>query len=364
MIAPQLLAWWDKHGRNHLPWQKDRTAYRIWVSEIMLQQTRVETVMPYFQRFMVSFPDVEALAAAHEDDVLAIWAGLGYYSRAHNLLKAARIVVVQHGGEFPRDFDSLVALPGIGRSTAGAILALAHGQRRAILDGNARRVLARVHAIEGWPGKASINRTLWNLAETNTPSKRVRDYTQAIMDLGATVCLRRNPRCDACPLAESCRARKLGLTSEIPASKPRANRPLRRRSMLVVQRPDGAVLLRRRPPTGIWAGLWSLPTLEDEESAGDWCGRVLGCSPQSQAELTPVRHGFSHFELEIRPIHLPVNTSPAEIREGDEWRWHDGAQDLGMPAPIRRLVESLDVAQPIRGDEPDTSGREGVSPSP
>lgn len=343
MIAPLLLAWWDKHGRKHLPWQKNRTPYRVWVSEIMLQQTRVETVMPYFERFMASFPDVQALAAASDDDVMAIWAGLGYYSRAHNLLKAARIVDTQHDGELPRDFDSLVAMPGIGRSTAGAILALAHGQRRAILDGNARRVLARVHAVEGWPGKASTSRKLWNLAEANTPPERVRDYTQAIMDLGATVCLRRRPRCSECPLAGSCRARKHGLTAEIPASNPKTNRPLKRRSMLVVQRQDGAILLRRRPPAGIWAGLWSLPTLEDEESAGDWCGRVLGCSPQSQAELTPVRHGFSHFELEIRPIHLPVNTSPAEIREGDEWRWHDGAQDLGMPAPIRRLVESLEV---------------------
>ena len=344
MIAPQLLAWWDKHGRKHLPWQKDRTPYRIWVSEIMLQQTRVETVIPYFERFMASFPDVQALAAAGDDDVLASWAGLGYYSRAHNLLKAARIVVTQNDGELPRDFDSLVAMPGIGRSTAGAILALAHGQRRAILDGNARRVLARVHAVEGWPGKASTSRKLWNLAEANTPPERVRDYTQAIMDLGATVCLRRRPHCSSCPLAESCRARKRGLTDEIPASKPKADRPLKCRSMLVVQRPGGAILLRRRPPTGIWAGLWSLPTLEDEESAGDWCGRVLGCSPQSQAELTPVRHGFSHFELEIRPIHLQVSTPNAEIREADQWRWHDGAQDLGMPAPIRRLVESMTVA--------------------
>ena len=343
MIAPQLLAWWDKHGRRHLPWQKARTPYRIWVSEIMLQQTRVETVMPYFERFMASFPDVQALAAAHDDDVLAIWAGLGYYTRAHNLLKASRSLVAQLGGELPRDFDSLVALPGIGRSTAGAILALAHGQRRAILDGNARRVLARVHAVEGWPGKASVSRTLWNLAEANTPPERVRDYTQAIMDLGATVCLRRSPRCGACPLAESCRARKRGLTAEIPASKPRANRPLKRRSMLVVQRPDGAVLLYRRPPAGIWAGLWSLPTLDDGESPADWCGRVLGCSPQGHAELTPVRHGFSHFELEIRPIHMPVSTASGKIQEGDQWRWHDGAPDLGMPAPIRRLVESLEV---------------------
>ena len=343
MIAPQLLAWWDKHGRKHLPWQKNRTPYRIWVSEVMLQQTRADTVIAYFERFVASFPDTRVLAAASEDDVLAIWAGMGYYSRAHNLLKAARIVVRQHSGDLPRDFDSLVALPGIGRSTAGAILALAHGQRKAILDGNARRVLARVGAVEGWPGKASVSRTLWRLAEANTPSERVRDYTQAIMDLGATVCLRRRPRCSSCPLADSCMARKNGLTSVIPASRPPADRPLKRRSMLVVQRPDGAILLRRRPPTGIWAGLWSLPTLEKQESARDWCSRVLGCCPQSHTVLTPIRHGFSHFELEIRPIHLPVNKPPRELHDGDQWRWHDGEQELGMPAPVRRLVDSLEV---------------------
>ena len=343
MIAPQLLAWWDKHGRKHLPWQQDRTPYRIWVSEILLQQTRVETVVPYFERFLASFPDVQALAAAHDDDVLSIWAGLGYYTRAHYLLKAARTVITQHGGEVPSDFDSLMALPGIGRSTAGAILALAHGQRMAILDGNARRVLARVHAVEGWPGKALVNKTLWKLAATNTPYERVRDYTQAIMDLGATVCLRRSPCCDACPLADSCQARKQGLTTEIPASKPKANRPLKRRYMLVIQRPDEAVLMLRRPPTGIWAGLWSLPTLDDGESPRDWCRRVIGCSPQNHAELSPIRHGFSHFELEIRPIHLLLSTPSSGIRESDQWRWHDGAQNLGMPAPIRRLVESLEV---------------------
>ena len=341
MIAPQLLAWWDRHGRKSLPWQSNRTPYRIWVSEIMLQQTRVETVTPYFERFTAAFPNVNALAEASDDEVLAIWAGLGYYSRAHNLLKSARMVVAQHGGELPRDHESLIALPGIGQSTAGAILALAHGRRRAILDGNARRVLARVYAVEGWPGKASVNRMLWELAETNTPHERVRDYTQAIMDLGATVCLRRKPRCNVCPLARLCRAHKRGLTGEIPASRPRAKRPLKHATMLVVQRTDGAVLLWRRPPTGIWAGLWSLPVLDKGQSVGEWCTRFFGCPPREHFELEPIRHGFSHFELQIRPVRLAIDAPLPEIRDASQWRWSDGAQAPGMPAPIRRLLESM-----------------------
>ena len=346
MIAPQLLTWRDKHGRRDLPWQQDRTPYRIWVSEIMLQQTRVETVKPYFERFISAFPDIAALANASEDAVLALWAGLGYYSRAHNLHKTAKAVVREHGGELPRDFEQLVGLPGIGRSTAGAILALAHGQRQAILDGNARRVLARVFAVEGWPGRSAVNKTLWRLAESNTPCTRVRDYTQAIMDLGATVCLRRRPRCDACPLAESCEARKSGLTSEIPAARPAAKRPLKRRAMIVAQRTDGAVLLCRRPPTGIWAGLWALPNLGEEETGQEWCRRVLDCSPLEVAELQPLRHGFSHFELEIRPLHLSVARSSNEIREDGHWLWHDGTQSIGLPAPIRRLLDRLDIQEP------------------
>lgn len=342
MIAPQLLAWWDRHGRKSLPWQSNRTPYRVWVSEIMLQQTRVETVAPYFKRFMAAFPHVNALAKADDDEVLAIWAGLGYYSRAHNLLKAARMVVAQHGGELPRTYESLIALPGIGRSTAGAILALAHGKRQAILDGNARRVLTRVYAVEGWPGKTSVNRRLWELADTNTPQERVRDYTQAIMDLGATVCTRRKPRCNVCSLSASCRAHKSGLTGEIPASRPRAKRPLKHATMLVVQRTDGAVLLCRLPPAGVWAGLWSLPVLDSGQSVSDWCTRLFGCPPGEHSELEPIRHGFSHFELQIRPIRLAVDAPLREIHDGGGWCWFDGAHEPGMPAPVRRLLESID----------------------
>ncbi len=341
MIAPRLLVWWDKHGRKDLPWQRRRTPYRVWVAEIMLQQTRVETVKPYFERFMAAFPSISALANASEDELLAIWAGLGYYSRAHNLLKAARLLAQDHSGELPREFEQLISLPGIGRSTAGAILAQAYGKRRAILDGNARRVLARVHAVHGWPGKAAVNKTLWHLAEANTPSERVRDYTQAIMDLGATVCLRRRPRCLSCPLQDTCKARLSGEIETIPASRPSRHRPLKHSSMLVIQRPDGAVLLCRRPPTGVWAGLWSLPTPGGEESAQAWCARVLDCSPEHLGELPPLQHGFSHFELEIRPIRLGVEEPAGTIQEEGNWLWHDGTQDVGLPAPIRRLLEGI-----------------------
>ena len=343
MIAPRLLAWWDKHGRKDLPWQRDRNPYRIWVSEVMLQQTRVGTVVPYFERFMAAFPDVETLARASEDEVLALWAGLGYYSRAHNLLKAARIIVRRHEGRLPEDPEQLLALPGIGRSTAGAILAQAYGRRHAILDGNARRVLARLYAVKGRPGKASVNRQLWRLADTNTPSQRTRDYTQAIMDLGATVCLRREPRCDSCPLTDSCRARLLGLTAEIPASRASARRPLRHERMVVLRRPDGAILLQRRPPTGIWAGLWCLPVLDQEDSGPAWCERVLQCNAAPLGELPPVRHGFSHFELEIRPLLLVLRSPDRQVREAAQWLWYDGTQTVGIPAPISRLLNEMNA---------------------
>ena len=307
----------------------------------MLQQTRVESVKPYFERFMQAFPSIAALAKASQDEVLAIWAGLGYYSRAHNLLKAARLVAQDHSGELPQEFEQLITLPGIGRSTAGAILAQAYGKRRAILDGNARRVLARAHAVDGWHGKAAVNKKLWHLAETNTPYERVHEYTQAIMDLGATVCLRRRPCCSSCPLQDTCKARLSREIARFPAPRPARKRPLKRRSMLVIQRPDDAVLLCRRPPTGVWAGLWSLPTPGNKESAQAWCARVLDCSPEHLGELPPLRHGFSHFELEIRPIRLGVEEPAGTIQEEGNWLWHDGTQDVGLPAPIRRLLEGI-----------------------
>jgi len=346
MIAPQLLAWWDKHGRKNLPWQRQRNPYRVWVAEIMLQQTQAATVKRYYPRFIDAFPNIRALAEANEDAVLAVWAGLGYYSRAHNLMKVAGIVVERHGGELPEEYDELVALPGIGRSTAAAILAQAHGKRHAILDGNARRVLARLHAVEGWPGKSAVARKLWDMAEAHTPAERVRDYTQAIMDLGATVCMPRKPRCGSCPLGADCQARIQGRTAGIPSSRPVRRRALRHCTMALVRRPDGAVLLERRPPRGIWAGLWCLPTLNEGEDAQAWCAKALNGSATLLSELPPIRHGFTHFELEIRPIQIELAGAVNEIRETDPWLWHDGAQPLGVPAPIRRLLDAVQGSGP------------------
>jgi A/G-specific adenine glycosylase len=258
-IADALLPWFDRHGRHDLPWKAGADPYRIWLSEIMLQQTQVTTVIPYYERFLEAFPDADALAAAEVDAVLARWTGLGYYARARNLHRAARAIVDDHGGRFPADVDALAALPGIGRSTAGAIAAQAFGVRAPILDGNVKRVITRLAAVEGWPGRTAVARELWALAEDWTPAERVADYTQAVMDLGATVCTPRRPACDACPLADRCLARARGLQHRLPTPKPKREKPERRTRMLLIQDPDGAVLLERRPPQGIWGGLWCFP---------------------------------------------------------------------------------------------------------
>ena len=258
-FARALLAWFDRHGRHDLPWQRDPTPYRVWVSEIMLQQTRVAAVIPYFERFTARFPDVDALAGAGLDEVLGLWSGLGYYARGRNLHAAARAVCANHGGRFPDTLEELVALPGIGRSTAGAILALAFGRRQPILDGNAKRVLARYHAVAGWPGESRVGARLWSLAERLTPCRRVGDYTQAIMDLGATLCTRTRPTCLLCPLADGCRAHALGDPVRFPAPRPKRAYPTREKLLVVMRDAGGRVLVERRPPSGIWGGLWSFP---------------------------------------------------------------------------------------------------------
>ena len=263
-FAERLLAWFADHGRHDLPWQRDPSPYGVWVSEIMLQQTQVATVIPYYERFMARFPDLAALAEAPLDEVLAHWSGLGYYARARNLHRAARQAMAEHGGRLPETIDALQALPGIGRSTAGAILSLALGQRHPILDGNVKRVLARHAAVAGWPGKAAVQRTLWELAEARTPRRRVADYNQAMMDLGATLCTRARPACERCPVAADCRAREQGLQTDYPGPRPRRELPERQVQMLLVRDPQGRVLLERRPPQGVWGGLWCLPELATE----------------------------------------------------------------------------------------------------
>ncbi|WP_347262413.1 A/G-specific adenine glycosylase [Rudaea sp.] len=343
-VASRLLRWFDAHGRHDLPWQHPRTPYRVWLSEVMLQQTQVAAVVPYFLRFVEKLQSIKALAAATEDEVYALWSGLGYYSRARNLRRAARLCVERHGGELPDDFDALLELPGIGRSTAGAIAAQAFGQRRAILDGNVKRVLARFHGIAGWPGEKAVENRLWQLAETHTPQARVADYTQAIMDLGATVCTRAKPRCDACPLRADCVAHRDGLTAALPARKPAKARPTRRTVMLVLRDARGRLLLERRTPTGVWAGLWSLPEAADETSARGEIARVHGVDADAIVfrPLPPFVHGFSHYLLDVTPLALDLEPAPA-VADAADRRWlhpHEAAA-LGLPAPVRKLIETL-----------------------
>ena len=261
-FAERLLDWFDDHGRKDLPWQRGINPYRVWISEIMLQQTQVQTVIPYYERFMQSFPDLQSLADADIDAVLQHWSGLGYYARARNLHKAAGAIRDNFAGEFPTAFDDVVELPGIGQSTAGAILAIAGNQRHAILDGNVKRVLARHAAVAGWPGKTDVSKQLWALAEARTPQQRVADYTQAIMDLGATLCTRSKPNCAACPVASDCAARIADDVAAYPGRKPKKAKPLRQTTMVIAVN-GAAVFLQRRPPVGIWGGLWSLPEVVD-----------------------------------------------------------------------------------------------------
>jgi A/G-specific adenine glycosylase len=340
-FARDLLAWFDVHGRKDLPWQHPRTPYRVWLSEVMLQQTQVRTVIAYFERFVRTLPSITTLAAAPLDRVLALWSGLGYYSRARNLHRTAQICVDTHGGELPRDRDALAALPGIGRSTAAAILAQAFGERHAILDGNVRRVLARWHGVRGWPGATDVQRTLWEHAEQHMPAERIADYTQAIMDLGATVCVRSRPLCAACPVRRGCVASAEGLTAELPAPKPARARPTRETTMLIVRDEHGRVLLERRPPTGVWARLWSLPETADAASAQDVLRERYAVRAGATSALGAFVHGFSHYHLRVTPM-LVAGTPSQRIADGEHgWFSREEWPALGLPAPVRRLLEQV-----------------------
>ena len=350
-LAAALLPWFDRHGRHDLPWQAAtpdgrRDAYRVWLSEVMLQQTQVATVIPYFLRFTEALPTLPDLAAAHEDRVLALWSGLGYYRRARFLHRAAQLCVERHDGELPRDFDALAALPGIGRSTAGAILAQAHGLRFAILDGNVKRVLARYHGIEGHPGQGAVEKQLWERAEAHTPSERVADYTQAIMDLGATVCVRSRPLCPTCPLTDACAARREGRTAQLPAPKPGKVLPTRATTMLVLRDDEGRVLLERRGPNGVWSGLWSLPEAPGHEAA--WRLAQDHARLDDALALAPFVHVFSHYRLNVEPLLFDGATARPAIADNASLRWYarDEWASLGLPAPVRSLLEALPVPQP------------------
>jgi A/G-specific adenine glycosylase len=344
-FAASLLAWYDDNGRKHLPWQQSPTPYRVWISEIMLQQTQVATVIPYFERFVTRFPDVETLAAAEEDEVLHLWSGLGYYSRGRNLHAAARRIVSEHRGKLPGDIDAWQALPGIGRSTAGAILALSQGKRHSILDGNVKRVLCRFHGIQRWPGESQTAKALWTLAESHTPTRRVAAYTQAIMDLGATVCVRRRPQCSACPLRRRCRARLTGATQAIPVPRPKKPRPLKRTRFMILRDEDQAVLLERRPPSGVWGGLWGLPECPPDADPACACAERFGLKPGRASYLKPRQHGFTHFRLRIEPVLLEVNRNAEvdRIMEAGSVLWYKVASSkpLGLAAPVDRILNEL-----------------------
>ncbi|MFC3945343.1 MULTISPECIES: A/G-specific adenine glycosylase [Pseudomonas] len=338
-FSTAVLDWYDRHGRHDLPWQQGITPYRVWVSEIMLQQTQVSTVLNYFDRFMASLPTVEALAAAPEDEVLHLWTGLGYYTRARNLQKTAKIVVAEHGGEFPRDVEKLTELPGIGLSTAGAIASISMGLRAPILDGNVKRVLARYTAQEGYPGEPKVARQLWANAERFTPHARVNNYTQAMMDLGATLCTRSKPSCLLCPLESGCEAHKYGLETRYPIPKPRKSVPQKRTLMPLLANREGAILLYRRPSSGLWGGLWSLPELDGLD---DLPHLALQHSLElgRQQELPSLTHTFSHFQLAIEPWLVRVEESAHHVAEAD-WLWYNLATPprLGLAAPVKKLLK-------------------------
>lgn len=342
-FALALLDWFQQHGRKDLPWQQQRTPYRVWVSEIMLQQTQVATVIPYYRRFMQAFPEVHDLARAPVDDVLHYWTGLGYYARARNLHKTAIKVCNEYAGHFPDELEALIALPGIGRSTAGAILALASGQRQPILDGNVKRVLCRYHAVAGWPGNKSVENRLWELAETYTPDRQVADYTQAIMDLGATVCTRSQPRCDICPLQQECQANIDNTQQQFPERKPRKVNPVRDTVFAIIENEKGEVLLQQRPPSGIWGGLWCFPEIDPGVSPSQVLNQTYGLSVLALTKRAVVKHSFSHFQLNIQPLHITIEGGQQLLNDTNSLSWvvPGAGQKMGLPAPVVTIMNEL-----------------------
>ena len=339
-FAARVVAWQARHGRHGLPWQGTGDAYRIWLSEVMLQQTQVSTVLPYYTRFVAAFPDVHALARAPLDDVLALWSGLGYYRRAHHLHAAARAVVAHHG-DFPRDAATLATLPGIGRSTAAAIAAFASGERGAILDGNVKRVLARHAGVDGFPGEPRVAARLWDEAQARLPTDGpIEPYTQGMMDLGATICTRTRPRCDDCPVAADCVARATDRVSELPSPRPRRTLPERAVRVLLLER-AGEILFERRPPIGIWGGLWSLPELALDEDVPATVRTRFDCAIAHACDLPPLRHGFTHFGLTLHPRRVAVHAAARVEQPNHVWLTRDDALGAALPAPIKRLLRTL-----------------------
>ena len=342
-FSSTLLKWFDNYGRKHLPWQKNPTPYRVWISEIMLQQTQVKTVIPYFERFMETFPTIEKLAKAKEDQVLHLWSGLGYYARARNLHKAAKIITQKYDKQFPNQLEEIMKLPGIGRSTAGAILSISMNKPTPILDGNVKRVLTRLHAISGWPGERNVEEQLWQLATNYTPKKRNPHYTQAIMDLGATICTRTHPKCIMCPFQKYCQAHQQHLETEFPTKKSRKPLPIRTTLLLLIQNQKREVLLEKRPPLGIWGGLWCFPQCQSEREMKSWCELKLQSQPHQIKRWESFRHTFTHFHLDITPLLLTFKKLPIEAMEPEQAIWYNTNQpsELGLAAPVKKLLEAL-----------------------
>lgn len=338
-FAHTLLNWHDKHGRTHLPWQQNPTPYRVWISEIMLQQTQVTTVIPYYQRFMTSFPDVITLATAPQDNILKHWEGLGYYTRARNLHKAAQLIHEQHNGKFPQSIEAVEALPGIGRSTAGAILSLALGQTHAILDGNVKRVLARYHAVEGYPGRMAVQKQLWAFAEHHLPTERNAAYTQAMMDMGATLCTRNKPACLLCPLQQGCQAYQQGNPHDYPSPKPKKTLPERTRIALVIRNQHHEILLQKRPSTGVWGGLWSFPEFDTEQQALASLADEAHCKKR----LPILTHTFSHYRLHLQPILVDLHMPIAGAMEAETRLWYKTGHDFsgGLSSAAHQLFKNL-----------------------
>lgn len=343
-FASRLIAWQSVHGRHDLPWQHTRDAYRIWLSEVMLQQTQVGTVIPYYTRFLERYPEIGDLAAAPLATVLEAWAGLGYYARARNLHRCAQAIVAAHGGRFPAQAETLATLPGIGRSTAAAIAVFAFGARAAILDGNVKRVLARCFGIGGGPGQTKTERAMWQLAESLLPTAGIEAYTQGLMDLGSGTCTRNKPRCTECPLAGSCVARRENRQADLPVRRARKALPERECTMLLLT--DGRrVLLERRPPTGIWGGLLALP--EAGNNAIEACVGRFGCGLLAVQSLPPVRQSFTHFRLTIHPLVCSVEANARGCAEpGWEWRDLDNLASAALPAPVARLLATMPTGKP------------------
>lgn len=340
IFSDSVLTWFDLSGRKDLPWQHPVTAYRVWVSEIMLQQTQVVTVIPYFNHFIQQYPNVRALASAPLDEVLSLWAGLGYYARARNLYKAANTIVeLDH---FPNSLEGLISLPGIGKSTAGAILSIAFNKSHPILDGNVRRVLARYKAIDGWTGSASISKELWSLSKLYTPTVRVADYTQAIMDLGATICTRSKPQCTVCPIQSSCLALQQSRVNELPTPKPRKKIPIKQSIFMVIINKEQQFFLEKRASVGIWGGLWSIPELEQHSDIESWL-QTKALIVTSTKQLAIRRHTFSHYHLDFRPVIVYVDNPINIVLDATTTLWykHKKTENIALPAPIKQLFDEL-----------------------